>query len=143
MSPELAVVEHIKDLGTSAGQRVWMLKLPQDPTLPAARVQLIDDPEEYHLRGGSAWGIARVQVDAYAPEASGLDPYTQAAQLADEINGDDAGSGLSGGIWEAAGSPSFRVTGCRRVDRRSSYDPDERRIVGVRQDFMVHYFKTP
>lgn len=138
MSPEEAVADRIMALNTSAGSRVWMLKLPQQPTLPAVRVQLVDDPEDYHLRGGSAHGRARVQVDAYAAEDSGADPYAVANALAEEINGDDAGSGLSGAYWDT-GSPTFRITGAFRLDRSVDYDPDERRLVRVRQDFAVHY----
>lgn len=138
MTVEEAVIERIKALNTSAGTRVWMLKLPQDPELPAVRVQLIDDPEGYHLRGGGLHR-ARVQVDAYASEADGTDPYAAARDLADQINGDDAGSGLSGGYWESATSPAFDVTGAFRLDRAPSYDPDERRLVRIRQDYDVHY----
>lgn len=139
MSPEEAVIERIKDLNTSAGQRVYNLKLPQRPTLPAVRVQLISDPEEYHLRGGLKYGRARVQVDSYAQEDSGVDPYAQASDLADEINGDDAGSGLSGGQWSSNTSPEFLVTGALRLDRRTAYTPDELRLVGISLDFQVHY----
>lgn len=148
MTVEEAVIERILALNTSAGTRVFMLKLPQKlATWPAARVQLIDDPEDYHLRGGSALGRARVQVDAYAPESSGGDPYATVAQLADEINGDDAGSGLSGWIG-SFGSPPLTITGLFRINRRTSYEPGggavatggaDLRLVRTQMDFWVHY----
>lgn len=140
MSPEEAVLNRIVDLNTSAGTRVYMLKLPQNVTLPAVRVQVIDDPGDYHLRGGSRPQVARVQVDAVAQEASGVGAYEVALQLADEINGDDLGSGLSGAIWSAAGSPtSLDVIGAFRVDRQPMYDPEELRQVRIRQDYSIHY----
>ena len=138
MSPEIAVIERIKDLSTVADDRVYMLRLPQHSTLPAVVVQLIDDPEEYHLRGGSTFGRARVQIDSYAEETSGGDPYSTASALADQINGDDAGSGLSG-FQGSIGSPPFTVTGAFRQDRRAEYEPDELRLVRLRMDFFVHY----
>lgn len=138
MSPEVAVADRIVDLNTSAGSRVYMLKLPQNVTLPAVRVQLIDDPGDYHLRGGSRPQVARVQVDAVAAEGDGVGAYEAALQLADEINGDDIGSGISGAIW-STGSPSFEVIGAFRVDRQPTYDPDELRQVRIRQDYFIHY----
>lgn len=139
MRPEEAVIQRIKDLNTLAGQRVWNLKLPQRPTLPAVRVQVISDPKDYHLRGGITLGRARIQVDAYADEAAGGDPYDIAQDLADQINGDDAGSGLSGAQWDSAVSPNFEVTGAFRIDRSALYEPDELRLVRIRQDYDVHY----
>jgi hypothetical protein len=138
MSPEEAVLSRIVDLNTSAGARIYMLKLPQQVTLPAARVQLVDDPGDYHLRGGSFPQVARVQVDTYAEETSGTDPYAASRQLADEINGDDCGSGISGAVW-SEGSPEIRIIGAFRVDRQAFYEPEELRIVRIRQDFLIHY----
>jgi len=134
-----AVIYRIVALQTAAGARVYMLRLPQMPTtLPAVRVQLIDDPEEYHLRGGTV-GRARVQVDCFAEEGSGVDPYQDASDLADEVNGDDAGSGMSGWIGSVGSPPTIEITGAFRLDRAASYDPDERRRVRMRMDFRVHY----
>lgn len=148
MTPEEAVLGRILDLNTSAGTRVFMLKLPQKlATWPAARVQLISDPKEYHLRGGGSLGRAFVQVDSYAPESSGGDPYATVAQLADEINGDDAGSGLSGWIG-SLGSPSLTITGLFQINRRSYYEPGggavatggaELRLVRTEMAFRVFY----
>lgn len=138
MSPEEAVLDRIVALNTIAADRVYMLKLPQAVTLPAVRVQVIDDPGDYHLRGGSRPQVARVQVDAVAQEASGVDPYADAMQLAQEINGDDIGSGLSGATW-VSGSPSLQIIGAFRVDRQPTYDPEELRQVRIRQDYFIHY----
>jgi len=45
------------------GPRVYQLKLPQQPTLPAIRVQLVAEPAAYHLRGVIDVWDALVQVD--------------------------------------------------------------------------------
>ncbi len=138
MSPEVATLARIQEIAPTA--RVYMLKLPQQPTLPAAVILLVDDTKAYHLRGGSFSGRARVQIDVYAAEASGIDPYTEAADLADTIHGDEAGSGLSAFQGLAGGSPDgLFLTGVFREDRQASYEADERRTVRIRQDYFVYY----
>lgn len=143
MTPEQAVCDRILSLSAVTalvGTRVYQLKLPQKGTLPAVRVQLISEPTSYHLRGGSGMYRSRVQVDAYAAEASGGDPYASATDVAAAIHGDDAGSGLSGWTEDVGGSPpSMRVHTVQRVDRRVSYDAEERREVRCQQDYMVHW----
>ena len=128
--------QRVIDLNTSAGSRVHMLKLPQKPTLPAVRVQVIDDPEQYHLRGGAGIARARVQVDSYAAEGSGTDPYETASGLADAIDGDDAGSGLSG---FAGHVEDVFIASMQRIDRRPFYEAGELRLVRIQQDYYVDY----
>lgn len=141
MTPEEAVAARLEAIGavtSLVSTRIYMLKLPQGPTLPAIRVQLIDDIKPYHLRGGTRCSRARIQVDAYADEASGGDPYASASEVAEAIHGDDTGSGLSG--WTGSiGSPAFEVLGIFRLDRDASYDPDHLRLVRMRQDYAVHF----
>lgn len=140
MSPEEAVAERLLDIGAVTvivGARVYMDKLPQGGTYPAVIVQLVHEPSEYHLRGGLR-DRARVQVDAYVQEANGVDAYAQVMDLADAINGDDAGSGLSGWRGEV-GSPALTVTGIRRIIRVRHYEAEELRLLRQRQDFWVHF----
>lgn len=140
MSPEIAVLQRMKDVVPAAAARMFMLKLPQQTALPAAVVLLVDDPKEYHLRGGSAWGRARVQIDVYAGESSGADPYADAESLADAIHGDEAGSGLSGFRGHVGGSPGgLFLSGVFRVDKQALYDADELRLVRIRQDYFAFY----
>jgi len=148
LSPELAVLQRMKDVVPASADRMFMLKLPQqvfstetaDSRKPAAVVQLIDDPKDYHLRGGSDFGRARVQVDVYAGESSGADPYADAATLADAIHGDEAGSGLSGFQGVVGGSPNgLLLTGVFRVDKQATYEAEELRVVRIRQDYFAHY----
>lgn len=117
-----------------------MLKLPQQPTLPAAVVQLIDEIKPLHLRGGSKSGVARIQVSVYRAEASGVDPYDEAQALIDLIHGDDGGSGLSGFAGHIGGSPGgLLLTGVFFAGRRAIYEPDELRAVGIQEDYFAHY----
>lgn len=140
MTPELAVLERvleIADVAALVSTRAYMLRLPQTPTLPAVRVQLISEGNLTHLRGAGGTYRSRVQVDAYAREASGADPYAEATALAAAINGDGAGSGLDGWTGTSEGSPAITVTGVLRVDRDVGYEPGELRLVRVRQDYVA------
>jgi hypothetical protein len=123
--------------------RVYQLRLPQHTTLPAIRVQLVDERDDYHLRGATNLLQSRVQVDAYAEEASASDPYATATALADAIQGDFSGgapSGLSGWQGRDGGSPpTIEVAFTERIDRRPMFEPEELRLVRIRQDYRVHW----
>lgn len=143
MTPEQGVFELLGTLApvtALVGTRIRQLRLRQGDTLPAVRVQVISEPTEYHLRGGVGLYRSRVQVDAYAMEASGSDPYASATAVAEAIHGDDAGSGLSGWTGELGGSPpALKIHTIQRVDRAVEYDAEELRQVRCRQDYMVHW----
>jgi hypothetical protein len=137
MSVESAVrARLVGDAGVNAivSGRVYQLVLPQKPTLPAVRVQLIDEPSDYHLRGPNGLHRARVQTDAYTTEAEG---YSACVSLADAI--DDA---LSGDIFSDGNSPSVNVVGCFRESRRTVYEPGELRLVRIMQDYTVWHELT-
>lgn len=140
MTPEEVVAARLQAIGAVTaivGDRIYMDKLPQAGEYPAIRVQLVHEPSEYHLRGGYR-DKARVQVDAYAVEGNGTDPYAAVSELADAIHGDDAGSGLS--AWRGSiGSPPFEVTGILRIERTREYDPDELRLLRQRQDYWIFF----
>lgn len=144
MSPAEVVIERLGNIGgvtAIVGTRIFQLKLPQTPTLPAIRVQEIDVVDGYHLRGEVSLKPARVQVDVFVPERSAQDPLEQAHALADAIHGDGNGTsatGLSGWIGDIGGSPAVRVHGMFRKDRADTYEGDELRLVRTRQDYMVH-----
>ncbi len=137
MSPEVAVLQRMQDVAPTA--RMYLLKLPQAPQLPAAVVQLIDNVKPSHLRGGSNPGRARVQVTVYRGEGSGIDPYNEAEVLMDTIHGDDAGSGLAGFTGVMGGSPGgLLLEEVRFLDRRAAYEPDEREV-GLQEDYWVWF----
>lgn len=137
MTPETAIADRIVALNTAAAGRVYLLKVPQSAQMPAVRVQLVDDIGFPHLRGGgSGVMVARVQVDAYAREGSGTDPYAEAAALAAEIRGDDAGSGLSGFQGTVSG---LEIRWAVIVNRLAMYEGEEQRLVRILQDCLVWY----
>jgi hypothetical protein len=119
-------------LAALVGTRVYMLKLPQKPTLPAVRVQLITEPRGYQLRGEDGAVRSRVQVDAYQYETA-TDPYDSVSDVADA-----ASTALSGHRFTDAGSPvSLEVTGAFRQSRRVLYEAEEFRLIRISQDFIV------
>jgi hypothetical protein len=70
------------------GSRVYATLLPQDATLPAIALQLIDSVPTSHLRG-LATRVSRVQVHSVATKR------TDALALANAVEGNGGGSGLS------------------------------------------------
>lgn len=144
MTVEEVVCARILQLGAVTAlvsTRIYLDKLPQAPTYPAVRVQLVDDLTSQHLRGPNGLCRARVQVDAYAHEDSGVDPYAQVAALAAALHGDGLGpsaSGLEGWIGEL-GSPPFQIVECARALRLRTYDADELKILTMSQDYLVGY----
>lgn len=146
MTIEQAIVERLQSLAAVtaiAGTRVHMMKLPQRPTLPAVRVQQVGEIVPYHLRGVGAFLRTRIQVDAYADEASGGDAYETASNLAQAIDGDglgDSATGLSGFTGDVGGSPpELFIAGMFRDTRRPMYEPGELRLVRIQQDYFVHW----
>jgi hypothetical protein len=112
--------------------RVYQLKLPQQPTLPAVLVWLVTEPATYHLRGTSLT-TALVQVDSFAHEYDVVhpDPCDTAWLVADAVD-----TALSGAKWTTA---PISVQGCFRNDRRQIYAADELRIVHIMQDYRITY----
>jgi hypothetical protein len=126
---------------TLIARRVRLLKLAQHETLPAARVHAIDDVEDGHLRGSVGTLRDRVQVDIFAAEASGVDPYADAAAVEAALYGDGAGSALAFFSGSVGGSPEQRVDVILPAGRDEGYDPDpaERPVVRIRLDYIVHW----
>lgn len=121
-----------------AGERAYALKLPQDPVLPAARLQQVSEIVQRHLRGRSSVRVARIQVDVYAQEGSG-NPYQTAHSVMDAIYGEfDAGvvTGLAGFSGDV-GSPPFHIDEIAASSFTETYDPLERRQVIVSRDFFM------
>jgi hypothetical protein len=141
MTPEVAIAERLLEIGALTAlisTRVYQLRLPQSTALPAVRVQVVGETEDAHLRGTGALSRTRVQVDAYAYEASGGDPYAEATAVAEAIHGDGSGTGLAGWVGESGGSPAeLAVLSIVRVDRFVDYEAAELRLVRVRQDYHV------
>lgn len=132
MTAEEAVVTQLLDtpeVRAVVGTRVYQLMLPQKPTLPAIRVQLVDEPEMYHLRGPDNMTRARVQVDCYFAAVG--DAYDLATNLAEHVN-----TALVYQPWNTT-SPNRQVSGAFRILRRVMYEGEEFRLVRVFQDYHV------
>lgn len=133
MTPSAAVKARllaVSEVTTLVGSRIYVDLLPQKPTLPAIRIQRIDEIEEAHLRGARAMRRARVQVDAVALSLE------TATAVSDALHGDGAGAALSG--WEGElGSPAQQVMAVLPIDTRSDYEGDELRQWRVSRDYFV------
>lgn len=138
MSAAVAVVARLEEVSAVTalvGLRIYQGTLPQNPELPAIRVQLVDDAAPVHLRGGGVLYRTRVQVDSVA---SGGNPVgdSQAIDLA--VRGDGSGSALIGWRGLAGG---FAVTAILPITVRETFDADELKQYRVMRDIFV-WWKT-
>lgn len=128
MTVEDAVVSYLAtdtNVVALVSTRVHVLILPQSPVLPAIRVQLIDEPKAYQLRGEDGLVASRVQVDAFGRD------YATTGALAVAID-----AALSGKSF-LVGSPTFEVVSAFRLDRRVLYEAEELRMIRILQDYQV------
>lgn len=140
MTPETAFLARMVDVLPDDADRMYLGKGPQQPVLPVAIVLLIDDIRESHLRGGHRHGRARIQLDIYMGESSGVDSYGQASDFYDRLHGPEDGSGLGGFRGHVGGSPGgMFLEEIRRLDRQTLYEPNELRLVRIRADYFVYY----
>lgn len=144
MTIEQGIVERLGAIAAVTAivsTRIWQLKLPQNPTLPAIRVQQIGEVEDFHARGPVGLKRSRIQVDAYVPDSGSF--YTAGTTLADAIHGNGLGvnaTGLSGFIGELGGSPPLiYIAAIFRDSRRPMYEADELRLLRVSQDYLVYW----
>lgn len=131
MTVEMAVLTRLGQVSAVTAivsTRIYQLKLPQTPTLPAIRVQLISDPRGHHLRGPDGARRARVQVDLFVSE-SVADPYGSLTTLGDAVSDVLDGKAFIVG--------DVRVTGALQADRSVAYEPPELRLVRERHDYVV------
>lgn len=119
--------------------RIYPLKLPQSPTLPAIRVSLVGVIEFLHFRGTDRMWRAHVQVDAVAKETSGVNAYAQAQAVAAAVHGRFVGGVATGlcGWTGSVGSPACKVAAMIPDGRMEGYDPEELQHVRVSQDYVV------
>jgi hypothetical protein len=142
MTIEVAVIDRLLSLPPVAalvGTRIYALILPQNPTLPAIRVERISQVEPMHLRGPINLFSARVQVDSVAISKAAADSVDAAVQ-GDGLG--DIASGLKGFRGEV-GSPGFLIRAVRVADVRESYgEIPERREFRISRDFFIDFVGT-
>lgn len=118
--------------GTDAlvGGRIYPLRLPQGPTYPAVRYQVISAPRT-QLMGGPVGEVhARVQVDCYALT------YEEADQLSAQVRiALNRWDGTSGGVVVEA----VFLENERDIDEPETIDKGERGVYRKMLDFMAHY----
>jgi hypothetical protein len=145
MTLEQAIYERLLDIApltALVGTRIYQLKLPQKPTLPAVRLQRLPGMGSQHLRGPDGLLKTRIQVDAYQAETG--EYYTGVTAIAAAIRGDGLGtsaSGLWGWVGVSGGSPAqIRVRNVELLhDGQPELEAGELRLIRLRQDFMVHW----
>jgi hypothetical protein len=142
LRPSEPVVESLSALTALVSTRIYMLKLPQGALTSAVRIQLISEGTRYSHDGRDRVVGARVQVDAYAPETSGGDPYATVMQIAEAIHGNGLRASPTGldGFQGDLGSPAFHIAAVLRMMRTTGYDPDHLRLVRCQMDYQVDYY---
>lgn len=119
----------LSPLTALVGTRIYVDVLPQQPTLPAVRVQRISDVRDMFLRGRGV-SVARVQTDAIGLTKASADAVDAA------VDGDGLGAnatGLLGWFGSLGGSPAvIDVLSILPIDAR---DVVER--VDEHYEFMV------
>lgn len=138
-SAATAVVKRLETVAAVTalvGMRIYQVKLPPKPTLPAIRVQLVGNEEFMHLRGAVKVMRARVQVDSISAEGVAPDPVGQAASVDDAVNGPGDGTGLLGWRGVAGG---VKVTAMLPGGLREGYDAQELRQFKKMRDFVVWF----
>jgi hypothetical protein len=139
MTVEGAIVSRLKaDSAVSAivGSRVYRLKLPQQPTLPAIRVQRVSRVEyEGHLRGRSGRFRSRIQIDAFASEYDSQNPDPLGTQDALMTAIDNA---IVGKAFDSGDSPpTIQVWVVLSANAYEEYEAGELRQVRGPQDYFV------
>jgi len=141
---ELAVANYLlNNAGVAAlvGARGYVQVLPQSADYPAFRVQLIDEVERGHLRGGATLRPARVQVDAVGEEADGMDTYGEVLALANAINAALMNQPPIVTTVTDGASPAVMTTLELKVVAREAnppiYDPQELSQFKIGQDFLI------
>lgn len=130
---ESALRTHIlgdTDITNLVGQRMYPVKLPQDPTMPAISYFRVSGIRHKSYGGPSGLAGPRIQIDAWAGEPSG---YKTAKELADLIRKRlDGFSGLLG---------TDRIWGAFLENDTDMYE-DETKLHRVSQDYFVWYKET-
>lgn len=133
MTVEEAVVDRLlasSDVTDLVSTRITQLVVPQGSTYPAIRVQKVDEPRQYHLRGKDHLTAARIQVDIYTRPGA-MDAYLSAATIGSAVE-----ESLTVEGW-SVGSPSRHAVTAFLLDERPVYEAEEFQLVRIMQEYRV------
>lgn len=139
MTVDTAIRAHLLTLSAVTalvGQRVYTSEWPQSNKQSGVLVRLIDEVQTAHLRGGVSLFRARVQVDAVAFKASGVDHKAVATAIDEAVHGPGDGSGLCG-FHGDVGSPAFEIEAILPDSVREIYSPDVLQMFVRSRDYFV------
>ena len=120
-----ALFAYLSTMGSTAGNRVFPVQLPEKAQLPAITYIQVSDPPEHTQSGPSKLRHPRFQIDCWGTT------YLDASNLADEMAALEGFSGSMG---------SFEVGASFVEDGRDNYDPNSfRHWVSV--DVIIWYSK--
>lgn len=144
MSPEEAIVQRLLGLASVtalAGSRIYLVMIPQSPTMPCVRVQQISQVDEgVHDRGAGGVGWARVQVDAIANLTTGGNGYTTVRNLTKAIHGNGRGPQATGLLGWRGIIGDLTVQGIFSIlDGVAEITPDALQQIRIRRDYAVHF----
>lgn len=146
MPIEVAVLTHLlagSDVAAIVGTRGYQLHLPQKPTLPALRTQLIDEIERVNVKGQVANLFkARIQVDVFASEFTDTDAYTTAREGITAVRNRLAISAYGGQTFNVGSPGDIQVTSVQPMEKAVEYESEELRQVRARQDFEIMYLEA-
>lgn len=111
-------------------KRIYPLRIPQGPTYPAVRYQVIGAPRT-HLMGADLGEVhARVQIDCYAQTYDGA--HTLATQVRGALS---RWEGTAGGVTVI----HVFLDDERDIDEPTIEQDGEKGVYRVMFDFIVHY----
>jgi hypothetical protein len=143
MGIEVAVLMHLlaqSPVISVVGTRGYQLRLPQKPTLPALRTQLIGEVEMVTLKGDlTNLFAARVQVDLWTNETDGGDGYTTARDGGVAIRNALMLTSAGGQVFSVGSPAEIAVSSVELLDRTIEYEPEEFRQIRLRQDFRLMF----
>jgi len=111
------------EINAIIASRIWPLRLPQHPQLPALVVTQVSGQRAAILDGRAPLAHPRLQIDAWSQEAPGVSAFEQVHGLADLVR--LRLEAYSGYMVDASTSPATRVrTWVHFDDEREFFEPD-------------------
>lgn len=82
---DTALIAYLETAATTAGDRIYPLRLDQDATYPALTVQMVSEPKHDDHSGLTGESEARYQITAWSPDV--LEAKTLAGEVEDAMTG--------------------------------------------------------